>query len=185
MKVLIIFSCLLVGLVSCNQSTEYMDEVKKINSLLEQVAESKVEFDLIPHEEINNRLDSIKTVIRFIEESSGGEISKENGLLLDSYRGTKSIVKRFGKRTSQMKVEYDRTKSQLVNFKKALMENASYDKNNSEINKKYIKLNMKKEEEAASTLISSVKELNARGNRFIEQHDEKAAALTPYLNSLK
>tara|TARA_B110000977_G_C10934773_1_gene438543 strand:+ start:229 stop:786 length:558 start_codon:yes stop_codon:yes gene_type:complete len=185
MRFLLFFSCLTVGFVSCNQSSEYTSEVKKINSLLEQVAEAKKEFDEIPHKEINSRLESIKSTIKFVEEASGGEIDKNNGLLLDSYRGVKSVVKRFGKRTSQMKVEFGRTKSQLENFKQALLESASHDKNNSQIDKAYVKLNMKKEEEAASTLISSVEELKARGIRFIKQNDEKSAALAPYLNSLK
>ena len=185
MRFLIFFSCLTLGLFSCNQSSEYTSEVKKINSLLEQVADAKKGFDEIPHKEINSRLETIKSTIKFVEEASGGEIDKANGLLLDSYRGVKSVVKRFGKRTSQMKVEFGRTKSQLENFKQALLENASHDKNNSEINEAYVKLNMAKEEEAASNLISSLEELKARGVRFIKQNDEKSAALAPYLNSLK
>ena len=147
MRFLLFFLCLTVGFFSCNQSSEYTSEVKKINSLLEQVADAKKEFDEIPHKEINSRLESIKSTIKFVEEASGGEIDKNNGLLLDSYRGVKSVVKRFGKRTSQMKVEFGRTKSQLENFKQALLESASHDKNNSQIDEAYVKLNMKKEEE--------------------------------------
>ena len=171
--------------MSCGSPLETADDVKSIDALLTEVSKAKLEFDNLPHLEITERLEEIKKTIAYVEEASGGEINRENGLLLDNYRSTKSIVKRFGSRTSQMRVEFDRTKSQLENFKEALQDKATHDKNNTAITEEYISQNMIKEKEAASTLINSVEELKNRSIRFIEKNQEKSDALAPYLNSLK
>lgn len=180
---------LLLGVIlffsNCDKKVNSTAEVKTLDSLLVQVEESERIFLDLPHEDIKARLDSIKSTISFVEANYGGEMNKEDALLLDKLRGTKSIVKRFGDRTSQMKTEFIRTKNQLSNFKEALISGATHDKNNQEMTPEYIQKNMELEKSAAENLISSVSELTTRSQRFIEQNDEKRKAIQPYLNSLK
>ncbi len=172
-------------MANCTNKPSHTLEVKTLDSLLAEVDAVEVVFNKLPHEGVNTRLDSIQSTIKFVEANYGGEISKENGFLLDNYRSTKSIVKRFGERTSQIQKEVARTKSQLSNFKEALSSGATHDKNNEKIDSKYIEKNMSLEKEAAGTLISGVNELKERSERFITKNEEKLQELLPYLNSLK
>ncbi|MFK7757148.1 MAG: hypothetical protein AB8B53_09480 [Flavobacteriales bacterium] len=181
----LIFIFLVGALSSCGGYKEYTEQVQKLDSLLIEVNKAEKIFDELPHKEITSRLDSIKSTISFLKTSIGDEITFDDGLLLDDYRSTKSIVKKFGNRSAQIRVEFKRTQAQLKNFKKALGEGAAKDSNGEDITNEYVKENMKLEVSAAENLIRSVKELKERSARFIKVNEEKLLVLSPVIERFK
>ncbi len=181
----VVFILSVVLLASCGGAKKYPEEVKKLDSLLVEVKSAQETFNQIPSEEINSRLDSIQSTIEFLKNALGDEITFDDGLILDDYRATKSIVKKFGKRTAQIKVEFKRTESQLLNFIEALSNGASEDSNGEAITDEYVKQNMKLETTAAENLINSVNELSERSSRFIKANEEKLNALSPVIERFK
>jgi len=186
MRILLVIFSLSIILLSCSDdSSEYREEIKQLNTLLNKVNEAEAKFDGYPHENISLKLDSIQNTIDFVEANYGGEMSRENGLLLDKFRNTKNIIKKFKQRSSQIRSELIRTKSQLENFSSALSIGATLDKNDQPIDKTYVETNMTLEKKAAEKLVESIDQLEARIERFHKEFSIRAEALNPYINSLK
>ncbi len=181
----LVFAFMALALFSCSKPNTYTKEVSQLDSLHAEVVKAEDMFKGLPHAEMNSRLDSIQSTVNYVKEASGGEINRENGLLLDKYRNTKNIVKKFKKRAPQIRAEIERTKNQLMNFKSALSSGATHDKNETEMDEEYVQTNMKKEKEAAETLVQTITELNERSSRFITEHDKRLEELKPYLNTLQ
>lgn len=156
-------------LFSCHQKPDYKVELKTLDSLLATIDTNRARIDQFDAAVLLTFNDTIDTTLKYVQANFVGLMDQKMALTLSDYNQLKKENIAMHNKSIELIDRCEILEGQCKELKKALIENATVDAQNNEINADYVAQHLKEEQHHIELLTD---EINIWKNNLTALHEK-------------
>jgi len=168
-SIAVLFSC------TAPDRSSYIKQLDSLSTAIEATASN---YETLNLDEVQATIDTVNSHLEFIQVNYQGEQKKDMSIQLSEYRSIRKLIPDLGNKREEIANNLSISRSQIVDLKKAISENATHDAVGNEMNDLYYKKILAQE-------ISANKELVDKMNSIISSTDRVHDLFNRHYSSVK